>query len=84
MEKDKKYFVKDFETGKTDPYKKMILYAVVVDENDELQCSATVDFILEMYYERRDQVVNYRETLIKYIRHNEKLRKELYDEIYNH
>lgn len=75
--KNEIYFVKNFTLG-NDPYKRLILYAEVVDAKDQLICSATVEFILSMYYDRANQVVNYKQTLEKYIDHNNIIKDELY------
>ena len=48
------------------------MYAIIKDNNDKLLCSATLGFILQEYYGQRNMVYNYKEALMKYIKHNEK------------
>jgi hypothetical protein len=48
-------------------YRGRILYARIEDMNGELYGSATLDFILRVEYDNRDQVINYKEALLKYL-----------------
>jgi hypothetical protein len=54
-----------------------LLYAEVRDNNDELVCSATLDFILQSFFERQDEVVNYKEAFLKYLNFNDKMIKQI-------
>ena len=50
-----------------------LLYAEVRDNNDELVCSATLEFILRAFFDRQNEVHNYKEALMKYLDFNDKM-----------
>ena len=66
------YVIKNIEQGKGD-FRSKILYATVDRIGDGLVCSATVNFILRMYYGRRDKVENYEEVLGMFLDFYDKL-----------
>lgn len=66
------YVIKNIQPGEGD-FRSKILYATVDRIGDGLICSATVDFILRMYYGRRDKVENYEEVLGMFLDFYDKL-----------
>ena len=54
-------------------FKGRILYAEVVDKSGSLVCSATLDFILKVFYNRQDEIENYEDALSTFIDFNEEL-----------
>lgn len=66
------YVIKNIEQGKGD-FRSKILYATVDRIGEGTVCSATVDFILRMYYGRRDKIENYEEVLGMFLDFYDKL-----------
>lgn len=66
------YVIKNIKQGEGD-FRSKILYATVDRIGDGLVCSATVNFILRMYYGRRDKVENYEEVLGMFLDFYDKL-----------
>lgn len=56
------YVIKNIKQGDGD-FRSKILYATVERIGEGTVCSATVDYILRMYYGRRDEVENYEQVL---------------------
>ena len=54
-------------------FKGRLLYAEVRNKNDELVCSATLEFILRAFFDRQNEVLNYKEALNKYLDFNDKM-----------
>lgn len=54
-------------------FKWRLLYAEVRDKNAELICSATLEFILRTFFDRQNEVYNYKEALYKYIDFNDEM-----------
>jgi len=66
------YVIKNIHQGEGD-FRSKILYATVDKVGAGMVCSATVDFILRMYYGRRDKVENYEEVLGMFLDFYDKL-----------
>ena len=68
-------FITDIKKGADsfNEFRGRILYATVRDNSDELVCSATLEFILRVFFDRQDEVVNYKEALIKYLDFNDEM-----------
>lgn len=63
---DYEYIIKDIEQGSGD-FRSKRLYAKVESNEKGIVCSATLNFILRMYYKRKDKVQNYEEALKKFL-----------------
>ena len=66
------YVIKNIKQGEGD-FRSKILYATVERIGEGMVCSATVDFILRMYYGRRDKIENYEEVLGMFLDFYDKL-----------
>ena len=68
-------FITDIKKGAESfkEFRGRILYAKVKNNSDELVCSATLGFILKTFYDRQDEVVNYKEALNKYLDFNDEM-----------
>lgn len=58
-------------------YRGRLLYAEVRDNNNELVCCATLEFILRTYFNRQNEVRNYKEALFKYFNFNDEMIKNV-------
>jgi hypothetical protein len=66
------YVIKNIKQGDGD-FRSKILYATVERIGEGMVCSATVDFILRMYYGQRDKIENYEEVLTMFLDFYDKL-----------
>ena len=66
------YVIKNIKQGDGD-FRSKILYATVERIGEGMVCSATVDYILRMYYGRRDKIENYEEVLGMFLDFYDKL-----------
>jgi len=75
----KKLRIANIESGeKWDDYKANFLYAELQDSKGEFQASATIDFILRVEYDNKENIINYKESLFEYLDFAEKRIKALY------
>jgi hypothetical protein len=58
-------------------YRGKLQYAKVEDIRGNLVCSATLEYILKAYYERKEQICNYKEALFEYIEFYDNLIKTI-------
>lgn len=63
---------KDYST-----YQGRLQYAVVSNDKGERECSATLEFILKEYWNKRETIINYKEALFEYIDFNKDMIKNV-------
>ena len=68
------YIITNIKQGEDDRSK--ILYATVERIGECFVCSASVDFILRMYYGRKDKIENYEEVLFMFLIFYDKIIKQ--------